>query len=180
MAVLADRDIFADDAVGSDFRSVADVGTCHDDRAGVDADFFRIKFRIIGYAGARVDAGRKFSRSCRKVANDDRECQCWILDGDERAVRIPACFAALHDDRAGLGSEKLRVVFLVTEKAHIACFSGIEGCHSGIKRIELAPDDVTIDPTGELGKREVFSQFPGLFVTWLCLWGLLLWPLLLS
>ena len=73
---------------------------------------------------------------------------------------MSAGFAPLHDHCASLGCKKLPVVFFVAKKADIARPRGIERSHAGVRRIEPAPDDVTIDPTGELGKREVLGQFP--------------------
>ena len=70
------------------------------------------------------------------------------------ALRGAAGHTARHDHRSGLGLQELTVVFLVAEKTHIARTGGIERGHAGERRIEPAPDDVSIDPTGELGKRE--------------------------
>lgn len=53
------------------------------------------------------------------------------------------------------------MIFLIAEKADITRSGDVERGHASQRKIELAPDDVTIDPTGELGKREGECQREG-------------------
>ena len=53
------------------------------------------------------------------------------------------------------------MIFLIAKKADITRSGDVERGHASQRKIELAPDDVTIDPTGELGKREGKCQREG-------------------
>ena len=101
-----------------------------------------------------MDAGNELAGGGGKMADHHREGERRVIHGNERSARRPAGFPARHDHRRRLGLHKLAVIFLVAQKADVTGPGRVEGGHPGDRQIEPAPDDVTIDPAGELGKRE--------------------------
>lgn len=63
-----------------------------------------------------------------------------------------------NNDGGSVGLEELAMIFLVAEKTDVVRTRRIKRGHASQRQVELAPDDVTIDPTGELGKRECKCQ----------------------
>ena len=82
------------------------------------------------------------------------ESQRRVIDCHKSRILGAASHAARNDDGTGLSLQKLPVILFVAEKTYIPRSGRIERRHACIRRIEPAPDDVSIDPTGELGKRE--------------------------
>ena len=101
-----------------------------------------------------MHAGLEFPSSSGEVADDHGKSERWIIDCDQRGAFRAGGYAARNDDGGRLGGEKLRVIFLIAEKTNIARRGSVQRGHSGQRQIEPAPDDVTIDPLGEPGKRE--------------------------
>jgi hypothetical protein len=142
----------ADDAIGADFAAIAHDCSGHDYSAGMNAGLRRIQLGRGIDECAWMNSRDKRPGDGGEVANHNRECQCGIVNGNESRGRRTRGDASRHEDDGGLGFEELIVVFFVAEETHIVRASRVERSHSGecLRRSELAPDDVTIDPLGEL------------------------------
>lgn len=124
----------------------------------MNSNFFRIQHGGGIHKSTRVYTGNKGPHRDGEMPDHDGKRERGIVHCDQSGIFRPVRHATRHQNGCCFRKEELAVVFLVSEETHVMRSSGIERGHACQRQVEPAPDDVTIDPSGELGKCEGDGQ----------------------
>ena len=105
-----------------------------------------------------MDPGNESPRRGGEVADHDGKGKGGVIHRDQGGIFWPVGHSTRHQNGRSFRDEELAVVFLVSEETDVMRPSGIKRGHSRQRQVKPAPDDVAIDPSGELGKCEGDGQ----------------------